>query len=62
VRKAPGLALQCAQPLQQPDHGSYGVGTGADTDSSGVGADSSGAGTDSSVVRLLIVMRRSLRA
>ena len=38
--------LQCAQPLQQPDHGSYGVGT----DSSGVGADSSGAGTDSSGV------------
>jgi hypothetical protein len=47
--------LQCAQPLQQPDHGSYGVGTGVGTDSSGagtnssgVGADSSGAGTDSS--------------
>jgi hypothetical protein len=40
--------LQCAQPLQQPDHGSYGVGTGVGTDSSGGGADSSGAGTDSS--------------
>ena len=42
--------LQCAQPLQQPDHGSYGVGTGVGTDSSGAGADSSGAGTDSSSV------------
>ena len=42
--------LQCAQPLQQPDHGSYGVGTGVGTDSSGAGADSSGAGTDSSGV------------
>ena len=50
--------LQCAQPLQQPDHGSYGVGTGVGTDSSGagtnssgLGADSSGAGTDPSSVR-----------
>jgi Glycosyl hydrolases family 25 len=40
--------LQCAQPLQQPDHGSSGVGTGVGTDSSGGGTNSSGAGTDSS--------------
>jgi hypothetical protein len=42
--------LQCAQPLQQPDHGSYGVGTGAGADSSGAGTDSSSVGTDSSGV------------
>ena len=42
------LTLQCAQPLQQPDHGSYGVGTGIGTDSSGGGTDSSGGGADSS--------------
>ena len=40
--------LQCAQPLQQPDHGSSGVGTGVGTNSSGAGTDSSGAGTNSS--------------
>jgi len=42
--------LQCAQPLQQPDHGSYGVGTGVGTDSSGAGTNSSGGGADSSGV------------
>jgi hypothetical protein len=36
--------LQCAQPLQQPDHGSSGVGTGVGTNSSGAGTDSSGVG------------------